>query len=294
MEAPAEITTAAGLEPLVATPPASRGRVSALAGIWVPAAMLIVIFFLCFVWPLIGPVPSPTDGNILYSNLPSFSPGHLLGTDATGKDEWSRLLYGGRASLEIALAVNAIGLIFGGGIGAAAGVWGGWRDSVVMRMLDVVIAFPALVLALAIAEGLGPSEFHAIIALCFFSVPAFARLARAATLRVREQNYIVAAGLSGAGSVRTLIGHITPNILPQLMTFAFLGMGITIILEGALSFLGLGIPPPAPSWGNMIAQGQGILSAEPKYVLLPSAALFITVVAFNLLGDGLRTLWSER
>jgi peptide/nickel transport system permease protein len=149
-------------------------------------------------------------------------------------------------------------------------------------------------LALAIAEGLGPSEFHAIIALCFFSVPAFARLARAATLRVREQNYIVAAGLSGAGSVRTLIGHITPNIFPQLMTFAFLGMGITIILEGALSFLGLGIPPPAPSWGNMIAQGQGILSAQPKYVLLPSAALFITVVAFNLLGDGLRTLWSER
>ena len=167
------------------------------------------------------------------------------------------------------------------GIGAIAGMWGGWRDSVVMRMLDVVIAFPALVLALAIAEGLGPSEFHAIIALCFFSVPAFARLARAATLRVREQNYIVAAGLSGTGALRTLVGHITPNILPQLITFALLGMGITVVLEGALSFLGLGIPPPAPSWGNMIAQGQGILSAEPKYVLLPSAALFITVIALQ-------------
>ena len=103
MEAPAEITTAAGLEPLVATPPAGRGRVRALAGIWVPAAMLIVIFFLCFIWPLIASVPSPTDSDILNSNLPSFSPGHLLGTDATGKDEWSRLLYGGRASLETAL-----------------------------------------------------------------------------------------------------------------------------------------------------------------------------------------------
>ena len=163
-----------------------------------------------------------------------------------------------------------------------------------MRILDVLIAFPSLVLALAIAERLGPSEVHAIWALCFFSVPAFARIARAATLRVREQNYIVAAGLSGTGHTATLLRHIAPNILPQLITFAFLGMGITIVLEGALSFLGLGIPPPAPSWGNMIAQGQGILSAEPKFTMLPSAALFITVVAFNLLGEGLRARWSAR
>ena len=117
MAAAVDITTSGGLEPIVATPPAGRGRLRALVGIAVPSVMLFVIFFLCFVWPLIGPVPAPTGGNILNSNLPSFSPGHLLGTDATGNDEWSRLLYGGRASLEIALAVNAIGLIVGGGIG---------------------------------------------------------------------------------------------------------------------------------------------------------------------------------
>jgi peptide/nickel transport system permease protein len=111
---------------------------------------------------------------------------------------------------------------------------------------------------------------------------------------VREQNYMVAAGLSGTGHIRTLVRHVVPNILPQLLTFALLGMGITVILEGALSFLGLGIPPPAPSWGNMIAAGQGLLSAQPRFVLLPSLALFLTVVSFNLLGDALRAHWSER
>jgi peptide/nickel transport system permease protein len=297
MAAPAEISAiAGGLEPVAAVPPAgsASGRWRALAGIGIPAAMLILIFAVCFLWPLIGPVPAPTGGNILNANLPSFSPGHLLGTDATGNDEWSRLLYGGRASLEVALAVNAIGLALGGLLGALAADLGGWRDAVMMRILDVLIAFPSLVLALAIAEGLGPSEVHVIWALCFFSVPAFARLARAATLRIREQEYLVASRLSGTGRVRALLGHIAPNILPQLVTFALLGMGITVVLEGALSFLGLGIPPPAPSWGNMIASGEGILSAQPKFVMLPSAALFITVISFNLLGEGLRARWSAR
>ncbi len=163
-----------------------------------------------------------------------------------------------------------------------------------MRVLDVLIAFPALVLAVAIAERLGPGELHAIWALSFFSVPAFGRLARAATLRVREQNFIVAARLSGTGHLRTLVRHVVPNILPELVTFGLLGMGIIIVLEGALSFLGLGIPPPAPSWGNMIASGEGILSAQPKFVLLPSAALFITVVSLNLLGESLRARWTAR
>jgi peptide/nickel transport system permease protein len=298
MAAPVEIAVPGGLEPVAAAPSEAAGehrsRRRAMAGLWLPGGLLILIFGLCFVWPLIGPVPGPTGGTILNANLPSFSAGHPFGTDATGNDEWSRLLYGGRASLEVALAVNAIGIILGGLLGAAAGYVGGWRDAVIMRVLDVLIAFPSLVLALAIAEGLGPSEVHAIWALCFFSVPAFARLARAATLRVREQDYIVAAGLSGTGHLRTLTRHIGPNILPQLITFAFLGMGITVVLEGALSFLGLGIPLPSPSWGNMINQGEGILSAAPKFTMLPSGALFITVISFNLLGDALRTRWSVR
>src|SRR6185312_5800667 len=228
------------------------------------------------------------------SNLPSFSSGHPFGTDATGNDEWSRLLYGGRASLEEALAVTGLGLLIGGTLGAFAGYVGGWRDGVIMRALDVLIAFPALVLAVAIAERLGPGELHAIWALSFFSVPAFGRLARAATLRVREQTFIVAARLSGTGHLRTLLRHVMPNILPELITFGLLGMGIIIVLEGALSFLGLGVPPPAPSWGNMISTGQQTLSASPRDVLLPSAFLFVTVLAFNLLGDALRSRWSVR
>jgi peptide/nickel transport system permease protein len=297
MEAPTDAIVPGALGPApVVTPPRSGGRLrrlTARAGVWVPALLLALIFLLCFVWPLIGPVKSPTGGTILDANDPSFSPGHLLGTDATGNDEWSRLLYGGRASLEIALAVNGIGILIGGLIGAFAGFVGGWRDSLLMRLLDILIAIPSLVLAIAIAEVLGAGEWHVIEALSFFSIPAFARIGRAATLRVRELNFMSAADLSGTGRTRILLRHVIPNIWPELITFALLGMGITIVLEGALSFLGLGIQQPTPSWGNMIYAGQGILSAQPKFVLLPSAALFITVIAFNLLGEGLRARWSQ-
>jgi peptide/nickel transport system permease protein len=272
----------------------AQGRLRRTLKITLPAALLVLIFFLCFLWPLIYPVPSPTFTNILDSNLAIFAKGHFLGTDSVGYDEWSRILYGGRTSLEIALAVNAIGLVVGGLFGALAGYAGGIRDAVMMRFVDVLIAFPAIVLALAIAERLGPSEFHVILALSVFSIPAFARLSRAATLRVREQPFIVAARLSGTRTHRILLRHLVPNILPQLTTFTLLGMGITIVLEGALSFLNLGIPAPAPSWGNMIAQGQTVLTAEPRFVLIPSVALFITVLSLNLLGDGLREHWSAR
>jgi peptide/nickel transport system permease protein len=258
----------------------------------IPAGALVILLGAFFVWPLVGPVGRPTGGNILNSNIEPFSQGHLFGTDPVGNDIWSRILYGGRSSIEIALAVQLIGLVIGGSFGAFAGYWGGVLDLILMRILDVFIAFPALVLALAIAQSLGPSKFHTILALSFFSVPAFARISRAATLRLRERTFMLAARLSGTGSPRILLRHVAPNILPQLVTFGLLGMGVVIILEGALSFFGLGIPPPNPSWGNMIFEGQGILSAEPRLVLVPSAFLFVTVLSFNLLGDALRSRWS--
>jgi peptide/nickel transport system permease protein len=273
--------------PTVAEPSARRGWTRNLDVI-IPGALIGLLLFLCFVWPLFGTVPPPTGGNILDANIPSFSSGHPLGTDQVGNDLWSRLLYGGRNSLEIAFAVNVIGLVLGGLLGAFAAFWGSFTDTVIMRVLDVLIAFPSLVLALAIAQSLGPSKLHTIYALSFFSVPAFARLARAQTLRLRERPFMLAARLAGTRAPRILLRHITPNIMPALVTFGLLGIGVTIILEGALSFLGLGIPPPQPSWGNMIFDGQAVLSAEPKLVLLPSAFLFVTVLAFNLLGDALR------
>lgn len=260
----------------------------------IPLGLLCIILFACFVWPFIGAVPPPVGGSVLHANLPPGAEGHLLGTNQVGNDMWARLLYGGRASLEVAFAVTAIGFFLGGTLGALGAYIGGPLDPVIMRVLDMMIAFPALVLALAIAQSLGPSKLNTIWAIAFFSVPAFARVARAATLQLREQPFMMAARLSGTRNWRVLARHVAPNIFPQLATFALLGIGVIIIVAGALSFLGLGIPPPHPSWGNMISAGQNSLAAYPRLVLIPSAALFVTVLSFNLLGEGLRARWSER
>lgn len=259
-----------------------------------PIGLLALVIGGCFVWPMLGSVPEPVGGDVLESNLPAFSEGHLLGTDPNGNDVWSRILYGGRSSLVVGVAVNVLGLLVGGTLGAVSAHVGGVLDAIIMRILDVLIAFPSLVLTLAVAQSLGPSQTNTIFALAFFSVPAFARVARAATLRLREQPFMTAAKLSGTSAWRMLFRHIAPNIIPQLVTFAMLGMGIIIVIEGALSFLGLGIPPPAPSWGNMISQGQQALSATPMLVVWPSVVLFLTVLAFNLLGETLRARWSGR
>jgi peptide/nickel transport system permease protein len=260
----------------------------------VPAGLIALIFFACFVLPLVAPIPKPTGGDVLESGLPALSPGHLLGTDPNGNDILSRILYGGRSSLVVALSVNLLGLIIGGSLGALSAYLGGFFDSGIMRVLDVFIAFPSLVLTLAVAQSLGPSQRNTIFALAFFAIPAFARISRSAVLRVREQPFMVAAKLSGTSTWRILARHLAPNIGPQLMTFAMLGIGIVMVIEGALSFLGLGIPAPAPSWGNMIAMGQLSLSATPMLVVWPSLALFLTVIAFNQLGEGLRGRWSGR
>jgi peptide/nickel transport system permease protein len=276
-----------------ATQKRGRGRARNLR-IWLPAGFLILLAAACFAWPLVYPVPKPTGGSILNSGLPPLSPGHIFGTDPVGNDIFSRILYGGQVSFEVGLGVTAIGLLIGGLLGMAAGYWGGVVDTVVMRVLDVLIAFPALVLALAIAEGLGPSELHVIWALSFFSIPAFGRIARGATLGLREQTFMLAARLSGTRGRRVIGRHVIPNIAPQLMTFSLLGIGVAMILEGALSFLGLGIPLPEASWGSMIAYGQQTISASPDLVLIPSAFLFAAVVSLNVLGDALRERWGVR
>ncbi len=262
--------------------------------LWLPAGFLLLMLGACFIWPNIYPVPNPVRGSVLQAGLPPLSPGHIFGTDPVGNDVFSRILYGGQISFEVGFGVTAIGLAVGGLLGIAAGYWGRAADTIISRVLDVLIAFPALVLALAIAEGLGPSELHVIWALSFFSIPAFGRIARSATLALREQTFMLAARLSGTRGWRVIVRHVIPNILPQLLTFSLLGFGVVIILEGALSFLGFGIPLPEASWGSMIAQGEQTLSASPDLVLIPSAFLFATVVSLNLLGDSLRERWGVR
>jgi peptide/nickel transport system permease protein len=292
-ETPISVTDHPGVEHEHDTP-RRRSRWRQSLGTWIPAGMITLVVAACFLGPLVFGLPKPTGGSVLESYLPAMSPGHVLGTDPNGNDILSRLLHGGRASLFIATAVNVLGLVVGGTLGALSGYVGGFLDTTIMRLLDVLIAFPSLVLTLAVAQALGPSMTNTILALAFFSIPAFARVARSAVLRLREQPFMAAATICGTPTRRMLFKHLAPNIAPQLITFGMLGMGIVIIIEGALSFLGLGIPDPAPSWGNMVATGQLSLSATPMLVVWPSLALLVTVLSFNLLGENLRSRWSGR
>jgi peptide/nickel transport system permease protein len=262
--------------------------------LWVPAGFLILLVALFFVFPLVYTLPSASSGNIIYNNEAPFSPGHWLGTDVQGIDIFSQLVYGGRTTFEVGASVTVIGWVIGGTIGVIAGYFGGWVDAVLSRVLDILIAFPALVLALVIAEGLGASEMHTIWALSAFGIPAVGRVARGSVLTLRGLPFITAAQLAGTRRWRIIVRHVLPNIMPSIVTFSLLGVGVIIILEGALDFLGFGIPAPLPSWGKMIANGQQILSAQPEYVLIPSIALLVTVVALNVLGDALRERWGTQ
>jgi peptide/nickel transport system permease protein len=277
-------------DPNFGAPPHSRLRASLE---WlIPTGFLVLMVLACFVWPEIYPLRSPVRGNLLYPMLPALSPHYLLGTDQYGNDILSRILYGGRVSIEVGLGTVATGLVIGGLLGAVAALKGGVVEIAIMRTLEVFLALPSLVLAIVVATYLGPSELHVIWAISFFSIPAFARLSRGNTLRIREQTFIVAARLAGSNDRRILLRHVVPNVLPSLMTYGLLGIGIAIMVEAALSFLGLGVPPPGPSWGNMIAAGQQNLATDPDLLLIPAAFLFATVLALNLLGDALRSRWT--
>ena len=288
LESPAQIRA----EAILAEVPARRGLgwVRSL-DIYVPAVFLIALLFVCFVWPYIYKIPSPVGGSILTSGLPVGSRGHILGTTTVGNDIMSRLIYGGRTSFEIVFAVQGIGLVVGGLIGVMAAMLRGVGETLAMRLLDVVIAFPAFVLVVVIVLGLGAGEADLIWALAVVSVPTFARVARAGAVTVREQTYVVAAELAGSRRWQIALRHVVPNILTSLLTFAVLGAGIVVILEATVSYFGYGIPPPAPSWGNMIAVGQESMSSRPSLLLIPCIVLLVTVIALNTLSEGMRRRW---
>jgi peptide/nickel transport system permease protein len=262
-------------------------RVYADLQLWLSLSFLVFMALACFVWPIIHTMPRPTLG-LATPYLPPLTPHHLFGTDQLGNDVFSRILYGGRVSLEVGFGSISIGLVVGGSLGAVAGYKGGALETIVMRVLDVFLAFPSVVLAIVVATYLGPSELHVIWAISFFSIPTFGRLARANTLRLRAQPYMLAAKLCGTRDSRIVLRHVGPNIIFPLLTFSLIGVGIAIVVEAALSFLGLGVPPPGPSWGNMISIGQQNLTTDPDLVIIPASFLFATVLAVNLLGDALR------
>jgi peptide/nickel transport system permease protein len=268
----------------------SSGWVRSL-DIYIPGAFLLALLFVCFIWPYLYTIPPPVGGSILDAGLPVGSPGHILGTTAVGNDVMSRLIYGGRTSFEIVFAVQGLGLAVGGLIGVMAAMMRGVAETIAMRLLDVIIAFPAFVLVVVIVLGLGASEINLIWALAVISVPTFARVARAGAVTVRERTYVVAAELSGSRRWQIALRHVLPNIITTLLTFAVLGAGVVVILEATVSYFGYGIPPPGPSWGNMIATGQTTMSARPSLLLIPCIVLLVTVIALNTLSEGMRRRW---
>jgi peptide/nickel transport system permease protein len=263
-------------------------------GVLAIPCLFVGLLMLLLVGPLFFPIPPPVGGDILEANLPMFSEGHLMGTDMNGNDTGSRLISGGRTSLMIAFTANALGLLFGGVIGSSSALGGGAIDAFVMRLIDTFMALPALMLILAIVQMIDPKPVNIALTLAIFSVPSFARLARTATLSTMAEPYMIAATLSGTSFFRILTRHVLPVIAPRVVTFGVLGLGTIMTIEGALSFLGFGIRLPDPSWGGMIYQGQQVLSASPRLVLLPGLFLFATVLAFNILSQRLRALWEGR
>ncbi|WP_169304047.1 ABC transporter permease [Arthrobacter sp. CAU 1506] len=259
-----------------------------------PATILLLLLVLCFLVPLTGWLADPMQGTLSEARKPPGSPGHALGSDALGMDILARVLVGGQASFIVGIGATVLGLIVGGLFGAAAGFFHGAFDAITMRVLDVFLSIPALVLALTVAAFLGPSRFNEILAVTFFLAPASARMARAATLNVRHEDYIAAARLNGSSDLFILFRHVVPNIASPMLTFAILQVGVAIIVQASLSYLGLGAPPPAPSWGSMMALGQQYLATAPWIVLIPGAFLLTTVICLNLLGEAVRERWDAR
>ncbi|HEX2501723.1 MAG TPA: ABC transporter permease [Methylomirabilota bacterium] len=219
---------------------------------------------------------------------------HLLGGDALGRDVLSRLIVGARVSLVVAVSVLALTLTVGTLAGMVAGYFGGWVDTALMRSADIVFAFPELILAILVAAMLGPGMPTVVVALAIVWWPGIARLTRSLTLALRSELFVDAAVVSATRPFRILVRHVLPNIVPPLIVRASIGVGFIVMAEATLSFLGIGVQEPLPTWGGMIRDGLVALRTEPYLALSASAALGVTIVGFNLLGDGLRDLLDPR
>src|SRR3990170_5281651 len=219
---------------------------------------------------------------------------HPLGTDKLGRDILSRTIYGSRVSLLVGVATVALSLSIGFALGALAGYFGGWLDQLLMRLVDVLLAFPGILLAIAFTAVLGPGLDHVILALCLIGWTGYARLVRGEILALREREFVHAARALGGSPGRIIVLHLLPNLLPPLLIQATFGMAAAIIAEGSLSFLGLGVQPPTPSWGSMLNEGRQFLLIAPHLTTFPGLAIMITVLGLNLVGDGMRDRLEKR
>jgi peptide/nickel transport system permease protein len=250
--------------------------------------MFIIILFI--VAAIFAPWLAPYDPDKIDMNNALLQPGkaHWLGTDALGRDTLSRTIYGTQISLIIGLVVVVLGSIVGMMLGLIAGYFGSWTHAIVMRVIDTLMAFPMLILALLIASLLGEGIRNIIMALSFAMVPAYARLMCGQVMTVKENDYILAGRSMGASHTRIMFRHLAPNCFPPLIVMMTMMLGTTILAEAGLSFLGIGVQPPIATWGNMVNDGRQYLLTNPILSFAPGLAIMLVVYAFNMVGDGLR------
>jgi peptide/nickel transport system permease protein len=264
-----------------------RNKVAPIGLLIVAASVLVA---------LLAPVLAPHDIRAMSPRDALAPPGgrHLFGTDEFGRDVFSRVLWGARISLVVAFLSVLVAVALGTSVGLAAGFYGGWWDSLAMRAMDIIFAFPAILLAIAIMAVLGTSLFNLVVAIGIVYTPQFARVARAAALTVRSLEFVDAARALGLGNARIIWRHVIPNVLAAVTVQISLSLSLAILSESALSFLGLGTQPPTPSWGNMLSEGRQFLEIAPWNAVFPGLAIMVVVLGFNLLGDGLRDLLDPR
>jgi peptide/nickel transport system permease protein len=249
-------------------------------------AVIIFLIIVAVMAPVLAPY-DPFEQNILTRyTAPSLE--HLLGTDEMGRDILSRIIYGSRISLQVGLLSVAIALVFGVSFGLIAGYYGGKLDMLIMRFMDIMLAFPSILLAIGIVAILGPQLKNAMIAIGIINVPRFARIVRSSVLSIKESEYISAARALGAGDLRIIFKHLLPNAMAPLIVQTTLSIATAILEAAALSFLGLGAQPPSPEWGAMLSDARSSLQKAPWVATFPGLAIIFGVLGFNLLGDGLR------
>ena len=275
---------------------------SAIVGLIILGILIIVAVFAPVIAPydpvevLIGieDVKRREPPCIHLLGCPEEKPQHIMGIDGNVRDVFSRIIYGTRVSLRIGFFTVTVAIVLGTTLGSVAGYVGGWVDNLIMRLMDIILAFPFFLLAIAIVFVLGPSLQNAMLAIAIVSMPTYARVVRATVLSVREAEYVEASRALGASNFQILFGRILPNALPPLIVLATLGVATAILDTAALSFLGLGAQPPTPEWGTMLGSERNQIFSAPHLVFIPGFAISITVLAFNLLGDGLRDALDPR
>lgn len=259
---------------------------------WAGMVLFLALCAIAILAPVIAPY-GPIDQSVLNRMRPP-SAEHLFGTDAFGRDQFSRAVYGARISLTVGVVSVLLGMTIGGLLGVLAGYFGKWIDTIVMRTMDVLLSFPTLITGIVIVALLGPSMTNVIVAITVTLIPKFARIARAPTLAVKERAYIEACRSMGFSDARIIMFHIVPNILTEIMVMASLWTANAIMIEAGFAFLGLGVRPPVPTWGGMIREGFEYIFQAPWLSIFPGLCILLAVLSLNLIGDGLRDALDPR